>query len=56
MQEIVKVKNDHGVLSVRLPKIFINLNNIKRTDYVVWRIDAKYNLTLETLKKGEDDE
>ena len=53
MEEIVKVKNDHKVLSVRLPKIFINHHRLKRTDYLVWRFDKKNKLTLEPLKKGE---
>ena len=56
MREIVKVKNDHRVLSVRLPKVFINHHRITRFDYLEWRFDKKNKLTLEPVKKGGTDE
>jgi len=52
MKEIVKVKNDHGVLSIRIPQEFIRAKGITRRDSLVWVHNRKGDLVLKTLMEG----
>lgn len=52
MREITKVKHDHGILSVKLPKTFIREHNLTRRDYVEFFTDKNGFLKLKPLKLG----
>lgn len=52
MRELVKVKHDHGILSVKLPKTFIREHKITRRDYVEFFTDKHGYLKLKPLKLG----
>jgi len=52
LKEIVKVKNDHGVLSVRIPIDYVRAKGITRKDSLVWVHNRAGDLVLKTLKEG----
>jgi hypothetical protein len=58
MGEIVRVKHDHGVLSVRLPKSYIMEKGISRSEYMVWSSTPAGNISIkplrEVLKNGKE--
>jgi len=50
MREIVKIKNEHGVLSVRIPRTFIKQHNLGPRDYLIWDTDRYGLLRLKPIK------
>jgi len=50
MREIVKTRNDHGVLYVKLPLAFVREKKITHRAYLEWGMDKVGNLTLKPLK------
>jgi len=49
--EMVKIKYDNGVMSIRLPKWYAKEKNLTRHDYMVWKKNAGGNLSIRPLKE-----
>lgn len=46
MEEMVRVKKDHNVLSVRLPRWFVKESKLEPQDWMIWSSTKGGNLVL----------
>lgn len=45
--EIVKLKDERGTISVRLPRWFVDLHKLKRSDYLVFTDTLKGDMKVQ---------
>lgn len=50
MREIVKVRFDHGVVYVKLPRSFVKEKYVSKKTYMIWDTDKNGNLRLKKLR------
>jgi hypothetical protein len=51
MKEIVKVRDEHGTLYIRIPRSFIREHGINKRSYCLWYTDRQGFIKLKPLNK-----